>query len=200
MEFFEQAGQCNGELIIGNHARDKAEAASFRRVDLLASEDQMRGGAHSNKMRQGNHRHRRKTAELDLRLAELPGFRSKDKIAESCEFHAATKTVPVHGSDFQAVGGGEPAKDGVKRGEHFLDALRSVIGDFRSAGESLGTRALENHEITFRKGAFQRRIKRLHHRNVENVERRAVQRDPRRAIFEPQLNRFVADGHDGRGA
>ena len=74
MKFFEQAVQCNGELIIGNHARDEAETASFRRVDLLASEDQMRGGAHSNKVRQRNHRDRRKAAELDFRLAELRRF------------------------------------------------------------------------------------------------------------------------------
>src|ERR1700732_3994555 len=113
----------------------------------MARQDEIRGGAHSNKGRQRNHGDGRKTAQLDLRLAELRGFRSEDKMAESCEFHATAETVTVDGGDSQAVGSGQSAKDGVKRGEHFPDALRCVIGDFRSCGESLGTRALENHEI-----------------------------------------------------
>src|ERR1700687_2212539 len=166
----------------------------------MARQHEIRGRAHSNKGWQRNHRDGRKTAELDLRLAELRGFRSEDKIAKRDKFHAAAETVSMDGGDFQAVRGGESAKDSMKRREHFLDALGSVVGDFRSGGESLGTCALKNHKITFGKSAFQCRIERLHHRNVENVERRAVQCNPRRAMFEPQLNRFVADGHDCRGA
>src|ERR1700694_3679004 len=160
----------------------------------------MRGGAHSHQGWPRNQRDGRKTAQLDLRLAELRGFRSEDKIAKRGKLHAATETVTMDGGDSQAIRGGESAKDTVKRGEHFLDALGSVIGDFRSGGESLGTRALKNHEITFGKSALQHRIKRLHHRNVESIERRAVERNPRRAMFEPQLNGLVAGGHDCRGA
>src|SRR6266849_9968608 len=113
-------------------------------------------------MGQGDHCNRRKAAELDLRLAKLRGFRGKYEIAKSREFHAAAEAVTMNGGDFQAVCGGEPVKDSVKRGKHFLDALGSVIGDFRSGGESFGTRALKNQEITFRKSAFQHRIQRLH--------------------------------------
>src|SRR2546430_12706693 len=88
---------------------------------------EIRGRAHSNKVRQGNHRDGRKTAELDLRLAELRGFRSEDKIARRGQFHAATKTVTVDGGDFQAIRGGESAENTMKRGEHFPDALRRMI-------------------------------------------------------------------------
>ena len=75
-----------------------------------------------------------------------------------------------------------------------------MIGDFRPTGKGFGARALKNHEITLGKSAFQHRIKLLHHRNVENVERWAMERYPRHSIFEPQLNRFLAGGHDRRGA
>src|SRR6266851_311908 len=113
---------------------------------------------------------------------------------------SAAKTIAVHASNSQAFRGGEPAKHSVKGREHFLDALGSMIGNFRPGRESFGTRTLENHKVAVRKNLFQRRIKRLHHRNVENIERRAIERNPRRAIFEPQLNGFVAAVHDRSGA
>src|SRR5882762_963068 len=72
-----------------------------------------------------------------------------------------------------------------------------MIRDLRPSGKGFGTRALKNHEIAFGKSSFQRRIKRLHHGNVENVERWAVERNPRRAMFEPKLDRFLYGGHDG---
>src|SRR5258708_34539278 len=149
--------------MIHDDARYEAEAACFRRVDLLASEDEMRGGAHSNQMRQCNHRDRGKASELDFRLAKLRGFRSKNAITKGCEFHAAAKTVTVDSGDCQAVGCGEPAEYSVKRGEHFLGTFGSVIGDFRSRGETLGARALKNHHITLAKNALQHRTSRLHH-------------------------------------
>src|SRR5438105_824633 len=73
-----------------------------------------------------------------------------------------------------------------------------MIGNFRSRRKSLLARALKNHEIAFGASAFQRRIQRPHHRCVENIQRRPVEGDPRRAIFEPQVNRFVAVSHDRR--
>src|SRR6266850_215350 len=75
-----------------------------------------------------------------------------------------------------------------------------MIRDLRPSGKGIGTGALKNHEIAFGKSAFQRHIKRLHHGNVENVERWPVERNPRRAMFEPKLDRFLHGGHDGRGA
>ena len=85
--------------------------------------------------------------------------------------------------DRQAVRGGEPAKDSVKRGEHFPGALGSVIGDFGAGGESLAPCSLKNQEITFGKSAFQRRIQRVHHRNIENVKRWPVKCNPRSSMI-----------------
>src|SRR2546421_5683032 len=166
----------------------------------MAGQDKMCCCAHSNEGWQRDQGYGRKTAELDFRLAELGRFGRQYKIAEGGEFHAAAKAATMNCGDFQAAGGGEPAKDSMKRGEHFLNALRSMIRDLRPSGKGFLTRAPKNHEITFGKSAFQHRIKRLHHRNVENVEWRAIERNPRRSMFEPKLNRFVAGGHDCRGA
>ena len=182
--------------MLGNNSRDEPQSASLRRTDLMAREEEMRRRAHSDETRQHHHGNRRKTAQLDLRLPELRRFGGKDKIAEGGKFHATAETTTVDGGDPQAIGSGEPSKDSVKRGEHFFDALGDVISDLRPGGKTLGTCALKNNEIRFGNRAFQRLIQRLHHRNVENVKGRAVKRDPSGAAVEPDLNRFVADGHD----
>ena len=101
----------------------------------------------------------------------------------------------MHGGDFYAVGSRKAPKDSVKRRKHLFDAVGSVIGDVGSSTESFGTRALKNQEVTFQKSAIKRPIERLHHVNVQDVERRAVESDPSRAMFEPKLNGFVMATH-----
>src|SRR6266478_445979 len=97
-KFSEQVVHRSGQLRIGNHARDEADAAGLRRADLISSQDQMCGRAHPDELGQGDHRNGRKAAELDFRLAKLRGFRGKNKITESREFHPAAKTIAVHAS------------------------------------------------------------------------------------------------------
>jgi len=76
-----------------------------------------------------------------------------------------------------------------------------MIGDFRSGGESFLTRALKNHKITFGKSAFQYPASSaciIEMSRMLSGGRLSVIHAV--AIFEPQLNRFVADGHYCRGA
>ena len=102
----------------------------------------------------------------------------------------------MDGCNFQAIGFRKPAKNGMERGEHFPDAFGSVIGDLRAGGKTFGSRALKNHEIRFREGAFERRVQRFHHSNVQNIERLPVESNPRRAAFDAKLNGFVVVGHN----
>src|SRR2546429_1033287 len=134
-------------------------------------------------------------AELDFRLAELGGFRSKNKITKRREFHAAPEAVTADGSNGQALGGGQAAKHGMKRGEHFADTLGGVIGNIGARAKCSNASALKNHRIGFRQRAFERRVKRLHHGDVQNVQRRAVERDPRPAVLDVQPNRFGTGSH-----
>src|SRR5229473_989843 len=50
-KFSEQLVHRSGQLRIGNHARDEADAAGLRRADLIASEDQIRSRAHPDALR-----------------------------------------------------------------------------------------------------------------------------------------------------
>ena len=155
----------------------------------------MGGRLHANQAWQRHHGHGREAADLDLWLAELRGFRGQNKIAKRRQLHAAPQAIAVHSGNGQAIGRGQTAKDRMKRRKHFLHTPGSVIGNVGARAKCFHARALENHEIAFRQGALKRCVERFHHRDVENVQRHAIERDPSAALLDAQLNGFVMSSH-----
>src|SRR5437667_10799990 len=125
----EKRADRSGKLIIGINPRDAPEAMRFGGADLMGGEDQMRGRLYAHQARQGHESNGRKAAELDFRLAELGGFRSKNKITKRREFHAAPEAVTADGSNGHALRGGQGAAHGMEPGERFAHTLGGVMGN-----------------------------------------------------------------------
>src|SRR5437879_12052556 len=133
--------------------------------------------------RNHHHRHRRKSAEFDLGLAELRRFGSDDKITRGCALTAAAQAMTVDSGNGDAVGVPEPPEDGVKSGKHLVHAILSVSPNFCSSREAFWSRAPENDASVLVRERTERLIERPHHGDINDVERRAIECDPdRRAL------------------
>jgi len=101
----------------------------------------------------------------------------------------------VYSGNRNAMGSCETPKYGVKSGEHIANAPRRVVCDVCSRRKCLQSGALKDQVITLGKGALKSRAQRAYHRDVENVQRRAVQRDPGYAMLQAQMDSFVFAWH-----
>jgi hypothetical protein len=87
-----------------------------------------------------------------------------------------------------ALDAGQATKDGVKRREYFADAVRDVIRNLRARRKTLWAVSLENEEIGVWQRLIEGGVQLPHHFDVENIERRTVQRDPCRASLDASVN------------
>src|SRR5215472_9810842 len=76
----------------------------------------------------------------------------------------------------------------MKRTKHFSDSLGSVVGNIRARAECFISSALENCEIGFGQRALQGCVQKLHHGSVQNIQWRAIERDPSSAVLEAKPN------------
>jgi len=190
-KLLEQSLRCRKKLAIGNNARDHSKPLRLGGANLPAGKNQVGRRAKTNQLRQSNQGDRRKAAQLNLRLAELRRLRRYDEIAKRGKFHAAAKAVAVNHGDFHAIRVRKTAEYSMNRGQHFPDAPGDMVGYVSAGGKRLGPRALKHQEIALGQNALQRRIQRPHHWNIENIQRRTIQRDPRGALFNFCLDRFA---------
>ena len=147
------------------------------RIDRIAGEHRLESDPRRNLPRHLIRRDGRKHAERDLRQCEARAIGSEDEVTRHRELAAAAERGSAHEGDGDEIETCKRAEAVVKIREHRDDAVAEVVLHARAGGEGLVAGGVNDERVTIVRNAAERVAQLGEHRDVENVQRRIVERD-----------------------